>query len=836
MPRDLLFFRPSRVETIPAKRRRITSSTRFPSFETQTQRVPIIFRELQNTISRQNIHVQADELGLDPEFVLVFEVAGSVESFNSAAKKANMEWLCSEDSECEPDGDFYVVNSQGQRTDKRIPQKVYVTMNNSQAIGNMLSLWRSYCESPDHKLPRGFGGFAKVFAQLRNIRRWGVEDRFSTGVLEAWNEVLEAHPDIVRFEIELWYRSTEAKRNDSENRISSLVESAGGRVIKVVRYDEIRYHALVVELPAQVVLQMMEDQNNELLNEEQVMWFRATGQSLTITDEAESSETDVEMNNLPTRPPLVALLDGMPVANHRLLENRLMIDDPDSFETDYPVANRFHGSGMSSLIIHGDLNAPHSAPSSYFLYVRPIMRPQGPNREGVPNDELLVDLIHRSVLRIVTEADTQSIRIINLSIGSFDRPYFFTMSPESRMLDYLSEKYNILFVVSSGNTGGWLENDNISANDYKNMSLEERAVVAYEDLWNNLASNKILAPSESINSLTIGALHSDFTNIPEEYLTADPLPHNYPAVYSRFGGGVGRAPKPDAMVAGGKQYYNARTFGTSPLSLRFSNARINGPGQKVVTPNSLTATIHTTGTSNSAALTSRMCAQLIENIRNYRIIPSNFEAIAAKCMFIHCCSWDNLGVDLSRFVPQNMSQKESVARWIGYGSPNIEKSMFCEETRATVIGYGTIAKGNYVEYRFPLPNSLQSQTVSKRLTITLAWHSPINMTSKKYKLASLEFKSNCDEVRLVSSSRAEVDNRTSQRGTIQHEVFTGDSASTYEDGTDLVIKVLCKKEDKLTTPVKYVLMATLEVAPETGLPIYQEVAARIQNPIAVGVN
>ena len=243
------------------------------------------------------------------------------------------------------------------------------------------------------------------------------------------------------------------------------------------------------------------------------------------------------------------------------------------------------------------------------------------------------------------------------------------------------------------------------------------------------------------------------------------------------------------------------------------------------------------GTSNSTALASRLCAQLLENLHRYIAVPSDYDAVAAKCLFIHSCDWGNLGKELQiKYVPQSGKEKEKVARWIGYGYPIIEKSLFCEDNRVTLVGYGSISQNNYVEFRFPLPNCLQAQHLEKKLTITLAWMSPIDVNTKKYRLANLEFKSNCDDVGLVQSTRQEADNNISRRGTVQHEVFKGSSASAYEDGTDLVIKVLCKKEDKLSVPIKYVLMATLEVAPEAGLPIYQEVAARLQNPVGIGIS
>lgn len=43
------------------------------------------------------------------------------------------------------------------------------------------------------------------------------------------------------------------------------------------------------------------------------------------------------------------------------------------------------------------------------------------------------------------------------------------------------------------------------------------------------------------------------------------------------------------------------------------------------------------------------------------------------------------------------------------------------------------------------------------------------------------------------------------------------------------------KKSKLTMPVKYVLMATLEVAPETQLSIYQEVEAKMQTQVGIEV-
>jgi len=841
MPKDLLFFKPSAPTAITHSQHRIPKTTRLPSYDTQSQRLPVMFRELQRAIDSRNLQTQRDTEGVEPDFVLVFEVANGIENFNRAAVRAGLEWLRCEESEGEPDEEFYVTDSNGDRTEKKVPQKIYLTMSNHQALENLFSLWEIYCRRRDHKLPRNYGAFAHLFAQLRNIRKWGKDDRYSNGVLNAWNKALESNPESITFEIELWYRNTSAKRDASEAKVREIIENSGGSVVKVVRYDEIQYHAILAKVPASVVRNMVDHNDTELINEDQIMWFRATGQAITVSSEFEITE-DAESHTVEQLgPPIIALLDGLPLTKHVLIDNRVIIDDPDSFEDDYPSEKRVHGTSMASLIINGDLGDPHPQHLTSLLYVRPIMRYKGAinsnTEEYVPNDELFVDIIHRAVLRIKSLSETQSVRIINLSIGCADRPFDFTMSPEAKMLDYLSDKYNLLFIVSVGNSCDWLISDSITVNDYSRMSLEQRAKIFYNNIWSRRVDHRIISPSESINALTIGALHADYSDRPESFFLFNPLPDGLPAFYGRFGGGRGRSAKPEAIVAGGKAYLTTSRFGDSTLEMKRSDPNSLGPGQKIASPNSLTSTAYTFGTSNSAALTSRMCAQLLENLRGYKMIPSDYEAISAKCMFVHACKWGDLGRVLkNNYVPNHSGKaNENVKKWIGYGSPELERSLFCNNQRVTLIGYGSIEQDKYVVFRFPLPKCLQAQSVEKKLTITLAWNSPINVRTQKYRLAGLEFTSNIKNIDLVDGRRTEVDNTMSKRGTVQHEVFRGKTASTFDDGTDLVINVLCKKEPQLTSPIKFVLMVTLEVAPETQLPIYQEVEARIKTHVQVGI-
>ena len=65
-----------------------------------------------------------------------------------------------------------------------------------------------------------------------------------------------------------------------------------------------------------------------------------------------------------------------------------------------------------------------------------------------------MDKIHEAVRRLFEPEAGQvasNVRIINLSIGIRYREFYNIISPLARLLDWLSYKYRVLFIVSAGN-------------------------------------------------------------------------------------------------------------------------------------------------------------------------------------------------------------------------------------------------------------------------------------------------------------------------------------------------------------------------------------------------
>ena len=63
---------------------------------------------------------------------------------------------------------------------------------------------------------------------------------------------------------------------------------------------------------------------------------------------------------------------------------------------------------------------------------------------------------------------------------------------------------------------------------------------------------------------------------------------------------------------------------------------------------------------------------------------------------------------------------------------------------------------------------------------------------------------------------------------MQHEILEGENAVVFQDGDEIRLKVNCRAVGgRITEPVKYGLVVTLEVGEGIDIPIYQEVRARL---------
>ena len=835
------------------------SNISFPKPDRQKQRLTPQLKRLEEAF--QHAQLQSSPIGIEPEKALVFEIAGTIQDFSRAvARIEGLEWLSESLGELPPDEDFFLVK----KPEKPLNTQLYLVMSNLEGARKLLSLWNRYRAAPGKPdFPWGQGKWKNLFQQLIDLRFWGPKDRFEeTGLREEWEERKEFAEETIRIEIELWYRKHPKQREQAEKEIHRILEESSGRIISRSLIEGIQYHALLADLPIGLFDTIFKQLDAQIVRCDQVMFLRPRGQMTTIPLVAEGSlEESIEpLDQIPPGEPVIALLDGLPLENHALLRNRLLVDDPDDWAESYEQSARNHGTAMASLILHGDRSI-ESPPLSRPLYCRPVLLPQ-PTAEGSveesPTDQLLPDLILRAIRRIVegedgTPAVAPNVRVINLSLGDPTRPFFRNPSPWARLLDYLADTYQLLFIVSAGNHPELRLP--MSPDELKALTSEERAQQLFPALRQQLHERRLLSPAESINALTVGAIHSDAATFQPgpyeiEILPASP---SLPAPYSALGSGVVRGLKPDLLFSGGRQAYRLPYNNQIPCELRPQPPRSHPPGHRVACPNpqssaELANTLRfSCGTSNATALMTRQAAHLMDLVEELREQPGgealtdDFLAVVTKALLAHGASWADLEESLRNYLPED-AKKEDFGRFLGYGLPKIERVLACTEQRATLLGCGEILNDEGHLYAVPLPPSLSGQKLERRVTVTLAWLSPINPQHQRYRQAALEValygdtetKKQDNIQSKLRLGRKENDYHMVRRGTLQHMIFSGEKAAGFGDEEKLFFQVNCRAiAGKLTKPIRYALAISLEVPEEVSVPIYQEIRERIRPQVRI---
>jgi hypothetical protein len=542
---------------------------------------------------------------------------------------------------------------------------------------------------------------------------------------------------------------------------------------------------------------------------------------------------------------------------HAALEDRVLIEDIFSLEETYQPGERKHGTAMASLILHGDRSNPESEPLRRKLYCIPVMQPDHQTRdhdEHMPDDVFFEDRIHIAVRRMFEgfakiPPSAPMVKVINLSIGDPAREFIHTPSPWARLLDWLSYRYRVLFCVSAGN---YCEDIDIgfSQQQFTMLSDEEKINASIKAISHKLSSRRLLSPAEAMNAITVGATHTDDSGdaYPQFGQRVDVLPsQTLFSPVTRVGFGFRRSIKPDIFLPGGRQLY------TAPVQIHSTHYKIDksvvAPGQKVALDSGQQAVLNHEafwrGTSNSTALATRGAVRLYDMLDKLRIeegenIPEELMSVLMKALLVHGAKQDDQGklhIEQALKDVRNSRQfKQVIARYLGYGSVDIERVLTCTAQRATVLGCGEIRENEVHEYAFPVPPGFSAQRVWRRLVVTLAWLTPINPDHRNLREAKLTLEPGgggwTDQV--LRLDRQDGDHNQVKRGTVQHEVLEGKSQiQAFEDGETLRIRITCKKDatTRLDSVIPYGLAVTLEAKED--IPIYQDVRARIKQPVRI---
>lgn len=843
-----LLFAPAspgrRVKPGPRGRDKVSG----PSVRRQEQRIGPRLQRITAALNAQQLRLSASPEALEPETILVLEIAGEVTSFAKAMLKVpGLEFLGEQAlDQIDPDDDFRAINQRGQT--KRYSRQLFLIATDVRAWQELLSLWERFKRG--EKMRHGLTAFRDLFSQLRDVREWNDQDRLErAGAADAWlRDLTELGDRLVPFEAELWLRRDMTRRAAVIDQLSAELRAVGGELVGQAVLEHIDYHGVLGRAPATRLLEAAASKNVSWLSTEGVRMFHATGQmAAPVIDAGERADKPIALGEPPVGEPRLALLDGMPVAHHEALDSRLRIDDPDDWSSTIRVDDRHHGTLMASLVVHGDVGNAGDALDEP-IYVRPILCPDpaawfDDPPEMLPVDRLPVDVIHRAVARLFEgdEPVAPNVRVIVLAVADPSQQFDRFVSPLARLVDWLSWHYNILFLLGAGNhTSSMMLPAGV---DLTNAAELEHEVV--DAMRREALSRRLLAPGESTNALTIGAAHDDASGAIPPTGILDPLADSHlPSVISPTATGINRAIKPDLLLPGGRQVVLAEpSTDRHSQSLSIAVSR-RPPGLRVAAPGiggELDRYVHTTGTSGATALAGHHACALLQQIDALRAAygedfpDAELDAVLLKAALAHTARWGSAATTIRHVLNDagESASRAAISKFLGHGRAHPEQAFIADDHRPVLIQAGRLGADDTHSYDLPLPPSLASVAAERRLTLTLAWLTPINPRHRSYRMAALDlaYAAGRDA---AFGERQEVDNHAAGRGTLQHEMLLSKRAVPYGPDESTTLEISCRAAaGDLVAEIPYGLLVTVETPVALALPIYDEVRQAIRARVAV---
>lgn len=313
-----------------------------------------------------------------------------------------------------------------------------------------------------------------------------------------------------------------------------------------------------------------------------------------------------------------------------------------------PYQNPYHGTFVASTIQYGNiLNNIDGDKDKRFKFLDVVAIPNSDEEYGpieeIDEDELMY------IIKEVLEKYHTDVKIWNLSIGNPDKICDGNISDLAVFCDEMQDKYNVQFIICSGNTEEFL-----------------RKWPPQSDIGEN---DRIIAPSDSVRCITVGSIAYTDSN--------DSLvKKNQPSPFTRRGPGANFIVKPEVVDFGG----NCRQDCTC------SNLGMIGLDEDG-------NVIEDIGTSFSTPRVVYKFANILEKMESKDLLLS-------KAMLIHSARANSR---------QDLDIDDESIKYLGFGIPSEHSNdiLMCSENDVTLIFKSKIGSGVHMEMiDFPYPESL----------------------------------------------------------------------------------------------------------------------------------
>lgn len=284
-----------------------------------------------------------------------------------------------------------------------------------------------------------------------------------------------------------------------------------------------------------------------------------------------------------------------------------------------------------------------------------------------------IDLLQQ-LDEMIPEAKKHGVRIFNMSLNLISPVEDNNYSVFANIIDNLSKKHDVIFVISAGNLGGaqsrnpWPEDDK--------STLKMLAEYRFQGV------DRVFQPSESIYSICVGAIDPETSSS-----------RLIPSQYTRRGPGASFGQKPDVVHIGGAASYPHNLISLDPTG----------------------NIAHGCGTSYAAPLVAKTLANLNHSINRY--VTNE----ALKALLIHHAKKPKWST--SRLMKQVSKD------FIGFGIPSsASNSLMNSDHEITMVFSSEISRNQELNFEFSWPKSLINENggIKGEINITLVYSPEIN--------------------------------------------------------------------------------------------------------------
>ena len=429
----------------------------------------------------------------------------------------------------------------------------------------------------------------------------------------------------------------------------------------------------------------------------------------------------------PESAPKVCILDSGVNTSHPLLSPA--IAESASFVQSGEVNDEAgHGTQVASIALYGDfeerIDSNYWAPEFWICNGRVLDE----------NCEFDVETIEATLIKAVEYFVELGCKIFNLSVGNANAPYDGKhIRGIAYVLDTLSRKYDILFVVSSGNFNG----SDVPPVPEKSWRDEYPSYLIHD-------VNRIIDPAPSLNSITVGGLAKynatqEATSRPDEISHLAAASFNQPSPFTRRGPSVKGALKPEVVAYAGNY--------ACPMRFEDKQWQAISRGMGVLACNPFyvgrTLLVESSGTSFSAPYVTHLAARLLKeypdasaNMLRCLLLSQTLEVAECRSTF-------------DERLRESYAEKYGARRLphrdlAGYGVVDEDNLYRSSEDAVVLMAEDAIKDKTCQFFEIPIPDEyLRKGNASREIGVALAHMPAVKTTRIDYKATRLSFNLVC---------------------------------------------------------------------------------------------